>query len=142
MQNLKLFLIAILISQTWISCKNVGERVSDEEQTKADAVQECYLYVENSDTIKMEITIQDTKITGNLVYNLYEKDKNVGTIRGEMQGERLNAIYTFKSEGVESTRELTFKKNGDAFVEGYYLDGNHTIVDFPGKVVLLKVACK
>jgi hypothetical protein len=57
-------------------------------------------------------------ITGLLVYNIYQKDKNTGTIQGSMQGDLLVADYSFNSEGVNSVRQVVFKKLGKVFEEG------------------------
>ena len=57
------------------SCKNEANEA--EENTAAEtAVHNCYQYVSKSDTIKMDITIEDNHVSGSLVYNFYEKDKN------------------------------------------------------------------
>lgn len=141
MYYLKNFVFVIIISQLLFSCKNSSDK-SNAAGSEVDVTSECYLYVSNSDSIKMEITITGKHISGNLVYEYYEKDKNTGTIEGELQGNRFTALYSFMSEGKRSTRQVIFQKNGETFTEGYYVDGNYTIVDFPGTVVLRKVECK
>ena len=80
----------------------------------------CYgLLSNNKDTVLLHIAITDNKASGELVYNLWQKDKNSGTFKGEMKGDTLFANYTFMSEGIESSRELAFLKAGDGFREGY-----------------------
>ncbi len=54
-----------------------------------------------------------------LTHNFYEKDKNTGTIQGELKGDTLIADYSFVSEGVSSVREVVFLKKGSELVEGY-----------------------
>jgi hypothetical protein len=67
----------------------------------------------------MKITEDNGVVSGTLVYNFFEKDKNTGTIKGEMKGDVLVAEYTFMSEGMESVRAVAFKKIGKNFMEGY-----------------------
>ena len=54
-----------------------------------------------------------------MVYKLSAKDKNTGTIQGNIKDDLLVAKYTFMSEGVESVREVAFKLKGNTFTEGY-----------------------
>ena len=143
MQILKYFMILVLTGQILVSCKNESDGTDSGNRTDAgNAVRECYLYVSDYDTIKMNITIHENKVSGSLEYKYYEKDKNTGTINGELRENKLSAIYSFMSEGVKSTRQVIFQKKGETFTEGYYVDGNYTIVDFPGTVVLQKVQCE
>lgn len=79
----------------------------------------CYRYAGTSDTITLKLVREAESVTGTLVYNLKEKDKNTGTIRGSMKNDVLIADYTFMSEGVQSVRQVAFKWEGNAFVEGH-----------------------
>lgn len=79
----------------------------------------CYAYVNNKDTVLLHVYMKDKVITGELSYNFYEKDKNTGTIQGELKGDTLIADYSFVSEGVSSVREVVFLKKGSELVEGY-----------------------
>lgn len=145
MKNLsrsKYFILPLIVTAFLYSCNNSGNASKEEESEATEDTQNCYKYISGSDTITMKVITKDDRISGELNYNFYEKDKNTGTFRGEMQGNRLSVIYTFMSEGVESTREVIFLKKGDTYTEGYFLDGNHSIVDFPGKVVLREVTCE
>lgn len=87
--------------------------------TKTDELPTCYTYVKNKNYVMMKITIINNIVTGDLVYEYYEKDKNSGKISGVMKGDTLFADYTFMSEGLSSVREVAFiKKRGD-WIEGY-----------------------
>ena len=79
----------------------------------------CYRYINNHDTIILKTINVNGFITGTLVYNLYEKDKNKGTIQGVMKGGILIVNYTFFSEGIKSERQVAFKKDDENFIEGY-----------------------
>ncbi|TBO42427.1 hypothetical protein [Pedobacter kyonggii] len=79
----------------------------------------CYQYIKNRDTATLSLKIADNKVTGTLGYNLYEKDKNAGTIAGIVKGDTIIASYTFQSEGKTSIREVAFLKKGDQLAEGF-----------------------
>jgi hypothetical protein len=79
----------------------------------------CYRYIHNRDTVLLNTIYINGSVTGTLVYNFYEKDKNKGTIQGKMTGDILFADYSFSSEGIQSVRPITFRKIGENFIEGY-----------------------
>jgi hypothetical protein len=70
------------------------------------------LYAGLADTVSMNLTHLGDSVTGTLVYNFKEKDKNTGTINGRMNGNILIAEYTFLSEGIQSCRQVAFKLEG------------------------------
>lgn len=80
---------------------------------------ECFRYSKNNDTIFISLTSNDSIVSGNLTYNLFEKDRNKGNFKGEWKGDSLFADYEFKSEGLLSTREIFFFKTDSGLVEGY-----------------------
>ena len=77
----------------------------------------CYLYAVNQDTIRLRITIADKAVNGSLIYNFYEKDRNIGTIRGTHSGDTIRAEYEFRSEGMTSTREVIFLKKKKSLID-------------------------
>lgn len=79
----------------------------------------CYQYATAADTITLKLVKMGSTVGGALFYKLKEKDMNAGTINGTLRNDILIADYTFKSEGTESTRQVAFKKTGNAFIEGY-----------------------
>ncbi len=80
---------------------------------------QCYQYIKNRDTATLSLKTEDNKVMGMLSYNLYEKDKNAGTIAGIVKGDTIIANYTFQSEGKTSVSEVAFLKQGDQLVEGF-----------------------
>jgi hypothetical protein len=114
-KNLIIISIIILFS----AC-NDDKKVVDKKDaiTKTDVLA-CYQYIKNKDTVVLKTINVNGFITGTLEYILFEKDKNQGTIQGQMKGDILVADYTFMSEGIQSVRQVAFKKMGSAFVEGY-----------------------
>ena len=124
--------------------------VSTTPVTKVGSIN-CYQYINKKDTVTLKTIVADELITGSLVYNFYEKDKNSGTIRGSMKGDLLIADYSFMSEGVNSVRQVAFKKSEGAFIEGYgepqESNGRTTFknidsLNFNNSVLLSKVDCE
>ena len=102
----------------------------------------CYRYATETDTIILKVIHVGNSITGTLVYSLKEKDKNKGTIQGNMRGDLLVADYTFMSEGIQSTRQVAFKKEGNSFVEGYGDFKNLDSLNFNTSMKLVEVECQ
>ena len=96
------------------SIQNVAKQASVAEPTT-----DCYLLVNTKDTVSLKIITDKNKVSGDLLYHYFEKDRNTGTIKGEMIGDTLFGTYTFMSEGKESKREVVFLKKGDELREGY-----------------------
>ena len=97
----------------------------------------CYAYYSGKDTVFLQVRITGNKISGNLMYHYFEKDKNDGTLQGEMKGDTLFALYTFRSEGVESSRAIAFLKKDESFIEGYgKVDAATGAPDFSDKAAI------
>jgi len=105
-----------------ISCNN-HEAENKNEPSGTDTAQtareNCYQYIHARDTIDLKMMIDNGAVTGTLAYNLYEKDKNKGTIKGTIKDDVLIAEYSFMSEGKMSTRQVAFKRDNNFMVEGY-----------------------
>ncbi|WP_439488626.1 hypothetical protein [Algoriphagus sp.] len=111
---------------------------------------ECFQYVGERDTVLLTTTIDGTNLTGTLDYSFFEKDKNSGTIEGEIRGDLLIAEYTFQSEGQTSKRQVVFKNTDEGWKEGYgdmkAVDGipvqvNIDSLDFSHAMALIPVPC-
>lgn len=142
----KVIVLVVVFISVFVSCKK-GMEVKESEST------ECYQAIFQKDTVSLTLNIKNGQLSsGNLSYNFYEKDKNVGTLVGELKGDTLYANYTFMSEGISSVREVSFLKKDDSYVEGFgdLIDDNNGKVtfkdkkqlQFDGNVVLSKVDCK
>lgn len=105
--------------QSNTSEQNTADNAAIDTNIVPSAPQECYTYINNRDTASLTIMTSGNITTGELSYNLYEKDKNKGIIKGEMRGDTLVAEYTFSSEGTESIRQVAFLKKGTQLLEGY-----------------------
>lgn len=127
-----LILIGLALCGSVLSCQNTAEnldslngektQISQNNQAAAEnntVTQNCYSYVKNKDTILLSTMESGSKITGNLEYNLDEKDRNTGSVAGIVRGDTLLLNYTFQSEGRQSVRQLAFLKQGNELIEGY-----------------------
>lgn len=105
----------------FIACNNDNQTKQTQQQAEPQAANaiNCYRSINNNDTVLLSTKDSAGYITGTLAYNLFEKDKNTGTIQGNMHDSLLVADYTFMSEGTTSVRQVAFKKTANGFVEGY-----------------------
>ncbi|MGN6492947.1 MAG: hypothetical protein ACTHLE_13190 [Agriterribacter sp.] len=110
-----------------------------------------YAYTNNKDSILLHLAIEGSKVTGDMVYSLFEKDKNTGTIDGEIKGDTIFANYTFMSEGVSSTREIAFLKKDNTLSEGFgeveqqdnkTVFKNKSSLNFNQNIVLQQATCE
>lgn len=153
----KIMAIIGVLALVLVSCKRNKPEEVIPNTVESGLIEEsvgkqCFELVTNKDTITMTLnTNSHNEVNGELVYKIYEKDKNVGTIIGNIKGDTLIADYTFKSEGVSSIREVAFLKKSGAFVEGYgdMIETNGKMVfkdkkglKFDTKMTLSKVDCK
>jgi len=92
----------------------------EEENTPTSSLSvECYQYVQNKDTVQLQLNIDDKNVTGFLKYSFFEKDKSSGELKGRIEDSLLIADYTFQAEGQTSVREVIFKMSEDGWIEGY-----------------------
>lgn len=111
-----------------LNCKNKEEEtvtkslgLKENTKTEKTAMLEegCYTYEGNGSSIRFEVTQTENQVLGNLTYALSEKDKNTGTFKGKMNGNKLLGSYTFQSEGKKSTRQVAFQLKSNQLLEGY-----------------------
>jgi len=132
------------------SCNNPTKKPGDAPTSIKENPLNCYSYIKNNDTIILKTINVNGSMTGTLVYHYYQKDKNRGTIQGQMKGELLIADYSFASEGTQSVRQIVFKKKGDTFIEGFGeiedINGKTTFknidsLDFNHSIILNEIPC-
>lgn len=104
------------------SCNDKGKTSSSVLQDSAiitktagvdTAVSGCFSQVVRNDTALLEVENNKGNVTGVLTYNYYQKDRNDGTLQGEQTGDIIKGWYLFKSEGVMSVRQVSWKINGN-----------------------------
>lgn len=79
----------------------------------------CFQSVLQKDTMRIELFMKDSTVSGNLLYNMFEKDDNKGAFSGKISGDIIKADYTFLSEGTTSVREVMFRLKDNTLTEGY-----------------------
>ena len=136
----------LILASLFVSCnsqtKETDKKPSPEAETKTPSAINCYRYASATDTIMLKVIHIGNSVTGTLVYSLKEKDKNKGTIQGNMNGNILIADYTFMSEGTQSIRQVAFKKEGNSFVEGYGDFKNSDSLNFNTSMKLAEFDCQ
>lgn len=112
--------------------------------------EECYEYTKGKDTVALSLSRTGNKITGDLTYSLYEKDRNYGTVNGKIAGDTLILNYVFDSEGMHSSRQVVFLKKNNQLTEGFgdveEKNGGMNFKDlkslkFDNSIVLSKINC-
>ena len=115
-----LLFLSACTSQTGTTSKNTdGDPINSKEINKPSSIDGCYISTFNKDTAHLKLTINNNEVSGNLVYDRFEKDGNVGTIKGRVQDSLIVADYTFQSEGMTSVREVVFKIKDESLIEGF-----------------------
>lgn len=155
----KILLFATLCTIFLFTGCNSNSGISTENSTNDSVAQSadqinlmlCFTLQNEKDTVSLSLVLLGNHVAGKLMYHYFEKDRNVGTMVGEMKGDTVFAKYTFMSEGKESQRYVSFLIKGNEAVEGYaQLNqntgepdfGDHSKIQFDNNFVLQKTDCK
>ncbi|WP_395066383.1 hypothetical protein [Flavobacterium sp.] len=149
----KKILVMVVFCSLFFSCKKAETKVDNTPSTQVQevATKECYEYVQGKDTIQANLLVQSQTVSGDLIYKIFEKDKNSGTITGKIVGDTLIADYAFMSEGKKSIREVAFLRKNKSLIEGYgeseEKEGKMIFKDkkklnFTANMVLNEIPCK
>ena len=84
-------------------------------------LQSCYHANVGDSNSLLQIKDPTTEqLTGELIFQNYEKDSSYGVFTGNLTADKLTIDFTFQSEGVESKRQITLTKSSDELIgEGY-----------------------
>ena len=151
----KVLSLLLLIATLLVACKKeekpeIPKPVLPSKEITSNS-SACYSYIKNKDTIQANLIVQSGKVSGDLIYKLFEKDKNIGTIAGIMKGDTLFAEYTFMSEGTSSIREVAFLRKNNELIEGYgdmkdvagkMVFKDKKSLNFAGSIILKETPCK
>lgn len=153
----KLLAITAIILVVFVSCKKTepAPEIVPSPPKEAEIVEpsgdQCYASRLNGNIVALSFNVNShQEVNGKLSYNLTGKDKNEGTLVGNMKGDTLIADYTFMSEGVSSVREVVFLQKDGALIEGYgdVVDANNKVtfkdkkkLKFDTKNTLTKTDC-
>ena len=111
------------------SCNNEGKTSAEVNREMADTSltsratndslpSGCYSQIEGFDTSHLQIDSKNMDINGTLSYNIFQKDRNDGTLQAEIAGDILTGWYFFKSEGIISVRQVAWKIKGNELWPG------------------------
>ena len=149
MKNTSIITLSLAI---FASCNTEKKQESTTQtEVKSAQTEACYQHTKDSSTIKLNLKINDNIVTGDLLYDYYQKDRSAGKIKGELKSDTLFANYTFVSEGIESEREVVFLRTINGWVEGYGeiddKDGkvmfkNKSKITFDNNVLLTETTCQ
>jgi len=154
--NIHLKAIVMILAVMSFSCKDVSTEkptpsISETDAENLNPSEQCYLYANDKDTIKLVLKENKTLVTGNLLFNFYEKDGSHGAFEGVMKGDTIFADYNFEAEGTKSKRELILLKKDNVVLQGYgelEVDAQNTTVfkknatiTFDDKFPLTAAAC-
>ncbi|MGE9310705.1 hypothetical protein ACLOAU_03640 [Niabella sp. CJ426] len=126
----------ILIASILFACNSAPQQGDDSSKDSTAAVmadktepvagEQCYLFIAAKDTYALKLNIIDKSVKGTAVFKNFEKDSNHGTVEGTVDGDIIRLWYNFQSEGMNSVRELYFKKQGDNLVTGISSEATRT----------------
>ncbi len=114
-----------------VSCNETKEETtSDSSVTSTDTITKpevstmqptmnCYAGHIGKDSFNLRVEQFPNAVTGSLIYDFFEKDKNEGDLDGKIMGDTLLANYTYTSEGKLSTRQVIFLLKDNTATEGY-----------------------
>ena len=132
----QIYLLAIVM--VFFSCQNLDSTHSqvdtsklqqDSTRSMASSLTGCYEYNVGRDTIRLSLQLQDSTVSGSLLYDMYEKDKSRGTIKGRVKDSIIVTNYSFNSEGMDSEAEVFFQFKNDSLYLG---EGPQTVKDGKG----------
>jgi hypothetical protein len=113
-------LLAFLLAIIFFSCNNSTETTHTEIKDTTIAAPQttitpnrlagCYLAVKGRDTIRLQLAIKDSLVTGQMQYDNFEIDGNIGTVEGVVRNGRISGYFTFLAEGMWSVREVVFEE--------------------------------
>jgi hypothetical protein len=102
-------------------------------KTLAATLSGCYEYNIGQDTIRLTLNIDSNLVSGSLFYDMYEKDKARGTLKGSIQDSIIETSYLFNAEGMDSESEVFFRFKNDSLYMGEgpqgFKDGKSVFLD-------------
>jgi len=82
---------------------------SAKEITMTDNQRYCFISSENRDTTRLAFTITNNQVIGEMNWIPFEKDSKKGSIKGTINNNVVNALWTYMQEGVQDTVNIAFK---------------------------------
>lgn len=90
------------------------------ESRKTEQITGCYLASLSKDKYSLRITHQNgIYVSAEIAFENAQKDSSRGAFYGKFSDGILSGTYFFSSEGMNSRRELFFKRDGKGFYSGF-----------------------
>jgi hypothetical protein len=108
--------ILVAITIFLASCQNKKQEKTTTETPSISELEgkKCFMSAINKDTTRVSIQINGDKITGDMVWLPYQKDKRVGTLMGTKNANgELELTYNFMQEGMSQTETKIMKIEND-----------------------------
>lgn len=80
----------------------------------------CFVRTEgthNQDTTTVQLVVKGNTVTGEMSWLPFAKDSRKGILTGKQSGDTINAVWTFKQEGMTDTMRLKFKLDGNNLLQ-------------------------
>jgi hypothetical protein len=135
----KIIISTLCIMAMFSSCQNKKPENTTVAETPSISEMEakkCFLSIVNQDTTRVSLLIDGDKITGEMDWIPFQKDKRIGTLVGKKNANgELELVYSFMQEGMSQTEtkimkvenDILFIKHGD--LEDPNNDGNMRYTD-------------
>jgi len=123
--------IICTVSLLMAACSSNSKKTEITDSTKTDSTvvtttvdtaagSRCFLLTEGKtsrDSTSIEFAIKGNKLTGQMNWLPYQKDKREGTLNGTVKGDTINAVWSFMQEDVKDTIGLKFMLNGSQLMQ-------------------------
>jgi hypothetical protein len=80
----------------------------------------CFMRTEgtkNQDSTTIELSIKGSTVTGEMIWAPYQKDGRKGILNGTKKGDTINAVWTFKQEGITDSIRVKYKLAGNKLLQ-------------------------
>ena len=156
------FSLVVLVAIALSACNTKPAETTDAATMPADSAQTaaaapapapatdgrmCFFTADNRDTTTVSLTITGSEVTGEMVWNPYQKDGAVGTLKGTKNAAgELDLMYSYMIEGSQQSETKIMKIENDqllikkGMLEDPKNDGNMRYKDVTKAVFSQKLA--
>ena len=150
---LSILMINYSCKNSSVATKDLNSEVAIDTTTMSpENNKQCFFYALNRDTTTVSIEIKGDSITGEMIWNPYEKDGAVGTLSGiKTANGEFDLMYNYMIEGSQQTETKIMKIENDQLLikVGELVDPNNDgnlkykdVTKATFSEVLNKVSCK
>lgn len=116
-------LTGLIIAITLLACDDATEepvpaKGRNEARSGPDGPAGCYIKVTGRDSVILRLEFADSMLSGQMVFDNYEKDGSHGAVKGIVQADIIKMWYDFEAEGMRSVMQIWFKKSGESLIRG------------------------